>query len=147
MAVSTKWYGNGLLNVAKGNIDLDGDTIHAALVGTGYTPDQDAHDFWNDVSAQEISGTGYTAGGQAITSKALTYDTSTNVVKFDFDDPTWATSTITNARYMVLYKKRGGASSADELIAYTDFGQSESSVAGAFTYQVNAGGHLTLTAA
>ena len=45
-----------------GNIDMDGHTFKVMLV-TGYTPNIDSHNGYADVSAQEESGTGYTAGG------------------------------------------------------------------------------------
>lgn len=60
--VASKWYGNGLKAFLSGDIDYDADTIKGALLDSGYTPDQ-AHDFWDDVSADEASGTGYTSGG------------------------------------------------------------------------------------
>jgi hypothetical protein len=40
----------------------------------------------------------------------------------------WASSTIT-ARKLVVYKARGGASSADELVACVDFGADVTSTA------------------
>ncbi len=46
--------------------------------------------------------------------------------------PTWATSTIT-ARYGVIYKSRGGASSADELLCQLDFLSNITSTAATFT--------------
>lgn len=126
----------------NGAIDLDTDTIHVALVTSTYTPDQDAHDFFNDIT-NEVSGTGYTAGGSALANKAVTADNTDNEGVFDADDVVWTTSTIT-ARGAVLYKKRGGASTADELIAYIDFGADKISTAGSFTIAWNAEGILNL---
>lgn len=126
----------------NGAVDLDTDTIHVALVTSSYTPDQDAHDFFNDVT-NEVSGTGYSAGGSALANKAVTQDNTDNEGVFDADDVAWSTATIT-ARAAVLYKKRGGASSADELIAYIDFGSDKISTAGTFTLAWNAEGILNL---
>ncbi len=128
--------------IMNGAIDLDTDTIHVALVTSSYTPDQDTHDYFNDVT-NEVSGTGYTAGGSALASKAVTADNTDNEGVFDANDVAWTTSTIT-ARGAVLYKKRGGASSADELIAYIDFGSDKISTAGTFTIAWNAEGILNL---
>lgn len=125
-----------------GTIDLDTDTIHVALVTSSYTPDQDTHDFFDDVT-NEVVGTGYTAGGSALASKAVSADNTDNEGVFDANDVAWTTSTIT-ARGAVLYKKRGGASSADELIAYIDFGSDKVSTAGTFTIAWNAEGILNL---
>jgi len=83
-----------------GTIDLDTDTIQVALVSSAYTFSA-AHTVWANISANEVSGTGYTAGGQALANKALTYDGS--AAKFDADDTVWAASTIT-ARWAIMYK-------------------------------------------
>jgi hypothetical protein len=131
MAVTTKWYGNGLLKVCTGAIDLDTDTFKVMLTTSSYTPDQDTHDFANDVT-NEVTGTGYTAGGNTLGSVSVTYDAASNEVRILWADSSWTTSTIT-ARYAVIYKSRGGLSSADELVGYIDFGADVSSTAGTFT--------------
>lgn len=125
------WYGNALLNLAKGNIDFDTDTFKVLLTTNSYTPDQDAHDFLNDVT-NEITGTGYTAGGATLSGVSVTYDSGSNEVRILWSDAAWTTATFT-ARNAVIYKSRGGASSADELVAYIPFGSDQSVTAGTFT--------------
>src|ERR671926_414352 len=88
--------------IMDGSIDLDTDTIKVALVTSSYTPDQDAHDFFDDVT-NEVSGTGYSAGGASLANKAVTADNTDNEGVFDADDTNWGSSTIT-ARGAVLYK-------------------------------------------
>jgi hypothetical protein len=132
MAVTTKFYGKGLLGVFTGAIDLDTDTFKALLATNVYTPDQDAHDYRDDVTANEVTGTGYTAGGVTLAGVSVTYDAASNEVRILWNDATWSSSTIT-ARYAIIYKSRGGAASADDLLAYIDFGQDMSSNNGAFT--------------
>lgn len=134
-------YNNFKKLIMNGGIDLDTDTIKVALVTSTYTPDQDAHDFFNDVT-NEVSGTGYTAGGSALTTKAVTADNTDNEGVFDADDVSWTTSTIT-ARGAVLYKDTG-VSSTSALIAYLDFGSDKISTAGTFTISWNAEGILNL---
>jgi len=129
-------------DIMNGSIDLDTDTINVMLVTSTYTPDQDAHTKRSDIT-NEVSGTGYSAGGAALAGKAVTVDNTDNEGVFDANDLTWSTSTIT-ARGAVLYKARGGASSADELICYIDFGSDKSSTAGNFTLQWAAEGILNL---
>jgi len=126
----------------NGSVDLDTDAINLSLHTSSYVPDQDAHDYFDDVT-NEVVGTGYTAGGQALANKAVTQDNTDNEGVFDADDVVWTTSTIT-ARYGVLRKARGGASSADELIACLDFGTDKTSTAGSFTVAWNAEGILNL---
>lgn len=72
MAVTTRWYPQGLGALANAATDWDTATnIKVALMGTGFTYN-DTHDFWNDVSANDYgSSTGYTAGGSNITGRAI----------------------------------------------------------------------------
>jgi hypothetical protein len=116
---------------AVGSIDFDTDSFKVMLVTSAYTPDKDAHDFRNDVT-NEVSGTGYTAGGTATTVTVGTVDTGNDRVDITFGAVSWTTSTIT-ARGAVYYKSRGGASSADEIILYDDFGGDIVSSAGTFS--------------
>lgn len=129
-------------DIQNGAIDLDTDTIKVMLVTSSYTADQDAHTKRSDIT-NEVSGTGYTAGGSALANKVVSADNTDNEGVFDADDLTWTTATIT-ARGAVLYKSRGGASSADELICYIDFGADKISTAGNFTITWDAEGILNL---
>lgn len=126
----------------NGSIDLDTDTIKVMLVTSAYTPDQDAHTKRSDVT-NEVSGTGYTAGGATLANKSVSADNTDNEGVFDADDVVWGSSTIT-ARGAVLYKARGGAASADELIAYIDFGSDQISSSGNLTITWNSEGILNL---
>lgn len=129
--------------LANAEIDFDTDTIKVALVTSSYTPDQDAHDYWDDVSANEASGTGYTAGGATLGSKTVTQDSATNKQTFDAADVSWTSSTVT-ARYAVIYKSTGTASTSP-LIGYVDFGSNQSSSSGTFSIAWNASGIFATT--
>lgn len=131
MSGTWKWYGEGLASVVKGAIDLDTDTFKILLTTSAYTPNQDTHNFRDDVT-NEVVGTGYTAGGATLSGVSVTYDTATNEVRISWTDPTWPSSTIT-ARTAVIYKSRGGAASADELLAYCTESGDVTSTAGTFT--------------
>lgn len=115
---------------AKGLIDFDTDTFKVMLTTSTYTENKDTHDFRDDIT-NEVSGTGYTAGGNTAT-VTVTLDTVNDRVDISLGGTTWTTSTIT-ARKAVYYKSRGGASSADEVIAVNDFGSDVSTTAGTFT--------------
>jgi len=141
---TTKTYGSLITKAFNKEIDFDTDTVKVALVSSSYTPNQDTHDYWDDVSANEVTGTGYTAGGATLSSKAVTYDSGTNVTKFDAADVSWASSTIT-ARYAVIYVDTG-TSSTSALIAYVDFGSDQSSSSGTFSIVWDAAGIFTTTA-
>lgn len=141
----SKLYGNFLLKALNKEVDFDTDTIKVALLSSSYTPDQDAHDYYNDVSTYEVSGTGYTAGGNTLGSKTATYDSATNVVILDAADTTWSSSTIT-ARYAVVYGSTG-TSSTSPLIGYVDFGSDQSSTNGNFTITWDSTGIVRITVA
>lgn len=125
-------YNSALWHQAKGAIDFDTDTFKCMLLENTYTPDKDAHDFLDDVEAHEASGAGYTAGGDDVTVTVEAIDTANDRVEITLGAASWPASTIT-ARYAVYYKSRGGASSADELVAVIDFGTDVSSTAGTFS--------------
>ena len=116
--------------MARGDIDFDTNTFKAMLVTSAYVASKDNHDFRDDVT-NEVSGTGYTAGG-VTSAVTVTKDTANDRVTIQFGAVSWASSTIT-ARGCVYYKSRGGASSADELVAYADFGSDVSSSGGTFS--------------
>ncbi len=142
--MASKLYGNALLKALNKEIDWDSDTIKVALVSSSYTPDQDAHDYWDDVSANEVSGTGYTAGGATLASKTATYDAGTNVIKLDAADVTWSASTIT-ARYAVIYDDTPATAATKPLIGYVDFVTDQSSNNGNFTITWDANGIVRVT--
>ena len=123
-------YNSAVDDMARGAVDFDTDTFKVMLVTSSYTPNKDTHDKRDDVT-NEVSGTGYTAGG--VTSACtVTKDTANDRVTLSFAAVNWPSSTIT-ARAAVIYKSRGGASSADELVCYVDFGADVSSSAATFS--------------
>lgn len=52
----------------------------------------------------------------------MAVDAASNEVRLKGDDVAWTITSVLAFRYGVIYKLRGGASSADELIGYIDFG-------------------------
>lgn len=142
---TTKTYGSLIGKAFNKEVDFDSDTIKVALVTSSYTPNQDTHDYWDDVATNEVSGTGYTAGGETLANKTVTYTSGTNVTKFDASDVSWASSTIT-ARYAVIYDATPATNAAKPLIAYVDFGSDQSSSSGTFSIVWDAAGIFTTTA-
>jgi len=74
----------------------------------------------------EVSGTGYTAGGNALTAVAPTSSGTTAFT--DFNDTTWSTATIT-ARGALIYN----STQSNKAVAVLDFGSDKTSTAGDFT--------------
>ncbi|MDA9771443.1 hypothetical protein N9D02_10460 [Emcibacteraceae bacterium] len=79
-------------------------------------------------ATNEVSGTNYTAGGNTLTLVPAT--TSGTTAFIDFDDTTWANSTIT-ARGALIYT----TANSNAAIAVLDFGADKTSTAGDFTIQ------------
>lgn len=144
MAVTAFWYGLGLQACLNKLVDFDTDVIKVSLHDDTYTPDQDAHDYWDDVLASEEDGTGYTHEGATLANASITYTGGTNVLKLDGDDITWASSTIT-CRYAVIYV-RETEDNASPLLGYIDFGENVTSTAGDFKIIFHADGILKITA-
>jgi hypothetical protein len=144
LAVTAFWFGLGMSNMLNAAIDWDTDTVKVTLHTSAMTPNQDTWDFYDDVTNELATAGGYTAGGLSLTNKTRTYDTATNEVRLDADDPSWTSATFT-CRYAVFRKARGGAASADELIGYINFGADETVASGTFTIVLDATGAFKVT--
>jgi len=82
-------------------------------------------------TSNEVSGTGYSAGGNTLTiSTNPTNGGSGTTVFLSFSNTTWTSSTIT-ARGALIYKSGGGNPS----VAVLDFGSDKSSSNGDFQIQ------------
>jgi hypothetical protein len=123
-------YNSFVDDMARGAIDLDTDTFKVLLVTSAYAPNKDT-DLKRSAVTNEVSGTGYTAGG-VTTACTVTKSTANDRVTLSFAAVNWASSTIT-ARAAVIYKSRGGAASSDELVCYVDFGADVSSSSATFS--------------
>jgi len=126
-------------DLMDGALDLNTDTIKVALLqgasgGTPYTPNS-AHAVFDDVDGSEISGTGYTAGGETLANPAITD------AKFDADDVVWSGATFTTA-YAVVYKDSGDPATSP-LICLLDLGGEKSVTAGTFTLEFHSNGIMT----
>ncbi|AXQ69715.1 hypothetical protein HOU03_gp133 [Caulobacter phage CcrSC] len=116
-------YNSMLDDLVKGAINFNSDTFKVMLVTSAYTPNKDTHTRKNQVT-NEVTGTGYTAGGQA-SAVTITPDTTNDREDLSFATVTWTSATIT-ARAAVIYKDTGTASTSP-LVAYVDFGSDVSS--------------------
>lgn len=145
MAVSATWYGKPLQYAFDGtdSIDWDNETIKVSLHTSSYTPDQDAHDYYNDVSA-EVSHANYAAGGATLANKTVTLDTANDRVEFGNSVATsWSNVSFT-ARYAVIYQSTGSAATS-LLLGYVDFGGDETVSSGTFTITWDAEGILQIS--
>ena len=89
-------------------------------------------------TTNEVSGTGYTAGGVTLSSQAVAYDSSNNVAYFDAADPSWSSATITARGALIYNNTKSNAS-----IAVLDFCSDFSSSNGTFQVQFPSAAHNT----
>lgn len=131
----------GDAGVVSTAIDLEQDTIKLSLHTSTYSPDIDADEFYDDVD-NEVGASGtYSAGGATLTVTSSTDDTDDEGV-FDATDVSFTSATIT-ARYAIIYKSTGTASTSP-LVLYIDFGSDQTSTAGTFTISFAAEGILNI---
>lgn len=127
-AVTAFWYGLAVKDqwgaTAADRIDWVTDTIKMSLHTNTYTPNQDTDDYFNDCTNELATAGGYTANGATLGTKTLTYDATSNTVRFKAADVTWTSATFT-ARKAVIYKSTGTASTS-HVMGYIEFGADQS---------------------
>lgn len=124
-------------NLMNKEIDLEADTINVILLDNSHSFTA-THNVYSDISANELATSGgYTAGGAALASKAVTQAATT---KFDAADISWTSATFT-AYHAALYDD---SHATNDLIASIDFGGAQAVSSGTFTIQWHADGIITL---
>ncbi|MGB1320759.1 MAG: hypothetical protein ACPG5L_07500 [Vibrio gallaecicus] len=136
---------SGLYNIFKAEIlkktiDLVNDVVKLALLTSSHSfaASSATNSQWSDISANEISGTGYTAGGKALTSQAVTVDNVGDGGVFDADNVSWTSATFT-AAFGVLNN-----TTADFLLGCYDFGGDQTVTAGTFTVTFASAGIIAI---
>jgi len=82
-------------------------------------------------ATNEVSGTGYSAGGGTLTN--VTPTTSGTTALTDFDDLTFSTATITARGALIYNTTTGGGTGTTDSVVVLDFGGDKTSTAGDFT--------------
>ena len=140
LQVMNEMYNRGKYNLVKKLTDWSSDDIKAAIVKNSYVPNVD-HNVWGDVSAHEVSGTNYTAGGISLLNKTVVQNDTLNKVVFDCDDLTWNNLTITDGQYVVLYDNTLGTK---DLIACYSLSALQTISDTNFTVLINGSGLITI---
>lgn len=140
------FYNAAKKKIMDNDIDFLADTMKVTL-HTGYTPNIDTHDFWDDVSATEYgTASGYTAGGVTLGSKTTTVDTTNDQCDIDAADATWsslgALSPATPSH--AICWKDTGTPATSPLLFYVELGTTATNGSN-YTIAWNAGGIATLT--
>ena len=107
------------------NFASGGDTYKLALYTAN--PYTTASTAYSSGSANQVgtSGTGYSTGGNTLTSQSVTISSAVSYV--DFADSTWSSATFT-AAFGVMYN----SSDSDKLVVVLDFGGSKTCTNGTF---------------
>jgi hypothetical protein len=146
---TTTW--SNLLKLAyTGQVSLagasSGNNKIALINSTGFTAvAYDSTHGWAGISANEVSGTGWSAGGRDFstaasgsTSLSPTLDAGTltaGSTSYDMNDVSVASTTLTNARAAVLYMDAVTAATADPIWCVVNFGADYSTSNGTFGIQ------------
>ena len=109
---------------------MDTDTIKVALFTSSASLGASTTAY---STSNEVSGTGYTAGGVTLTS--TTVATTGTVAYFDADDPSWTSASFT-ARGALIYND----TNSDKAIAVLDFGGDFTVAGGTFKIVLPAAG-------
>ena len=105
-------------DVLLGDHHLDTDDIYIALYTSSASLDAATDGY---TTSNEVSGSGYSAGGNALSSKAVTENSTSGV--FDAADPEWTSASFTARGALIYYKTLGDASSNSRgAIAVLNFG-------------------------
>lgn len=132
--------------------DLTLTTHKLGLISDSATPAFDTNTTWANLSANEVSGTGWATGG-VLLSAAATGGTSVaptltispaGTMMWDMNDVSVASTTLTNAMAAVFYADALTTPTADALILLVDFVTAASTSAGTFGIQWSALGVATI---
>jgi hypothetical protein len=128
---------------ANSVFDLDTDTIKVSAHTNTYAPNQDTHDFFDDLT-NEVAGTNYVAGGATLASPTVTRSSGT--VTFDANDVVWTQSAagFSTARKFVVYRSTGAAATS-RLFSVVTADADVGNVTGDLTIQWSASGIATWT--
>ena len=107
-----------------------GHTFKLALFTSSATLGASTTDY---ATTNEVSGTGYTAGGGTLT--AVTPTTSGTTAFTDFSDLTFSSATITAAGALIYNTTTGGGSSTTDAVVVLSFGADKTSTSGDLTIQ------------
>jgi hypothetical protein len=105
-----------------------GDTFKLALYDNNASFTAATTDY---TTSNEISGTGYSAGGGTLTN--VTPTTSGTTAFTDFADLVFSSATITARGALIYNTTAGSGSGTTETVAVLDFGADKTSTAGDFT--------------
>jgi hypothetical protein len=136
-------YNNFLEQLLNGAVDLVGDTINIALIGSGYAFDRTGNPGYATISGDEITATGYTAKGKSLAGKTTVQNDTAHNVKYDANDLTWTSLAATTIAHAIMFDDTVTAPVADILLVRWEIGTNSNG--GDYKLAFNAAGVLILS--
>lgn len=130
-------------SAGEGPMDFLSDTIKATLHTSSYVPNIDTHETFSQATNELTTANGYTAGGQALAGKGISYNSTGNVTTFTANDFSWTASGGSLVFQYVVIWDDTPTSPADPLIGYIDCGAQTITSGNTFTIDITASGLLT----
>ena len=135
MAISTAMCSSFKQELLEGKHDFQtsgsgGHTFKIALYTSSASLDATTTDY--SVS-NEVTGTGYSAGGETLTNAGVSLSSTTAFV--DFSDVTWSSATITANGALIYNTTTDGGTGTTEAVAVLAFGGDKTSTNGDFVVQ------------
>ena len=140
------------LGTQNWNLANGGNTVKVGLIKIAATPTAaDGTPTWGDYSANEVSGSNYSAGGATLASQQFTEASGT--ATFDADDVTWsqhasgfAVGASTGAAWGIVYNSTDASSRAIGFVELKSGSTTVGNVDGDLTISWNASGIFTVDA-
>ncbi len=130
MAIVTAMCSSFKRDLLKGYHGMDTDTFNIALFDSSATLGAATTNY---STSNEVTGTGYSAGGQALNNPSVTLSGTTAFV--DFDDETFSSATITANGALIYNTTTNGGSGTTDAVAVLAFGGDKTSTNGDFVIQ------------
>lgn len=130
----TNWI--DILDATQLAVDLSLTTAKIAMYNNTETPNYSSETAYS--ATNEVTGAGYSAGGQAVITPTIT-ESPTGTLMFDLGDQVWVSPTTVTAFGAKYY-----VAAATKLVFGVNFGGSFASTAGTFTIQWSSLGVFTI---
>lgn len=138
MTDSIHIYGQYMKSLMNKEINWATDKFALMLCGSGYSPDQDTHQYKSSVT-NEVTGTGYTAGGIELTNVTMSYDSTNNWYTVSADPFSWSDASF-SAKTAVLYDKTPSTDATRPLVLYVSLDPVREPENGTLSFAWNASG-------
>ena len=135
MAITTAMCSSFKEELLKGQHDFTTTTGHQfkiALFTSSASLDATTTDY---STSNEVTGSGYTAGGEDLAKADQSVTLSSTTAFVDFGDVTWTSATITANGALIYNTTTGGGSGTTDAVAVLAFGGDKTSTNGDFVVQ------------